>query len=96
MVLKTIFKTNTTKIYSKPTCVNFVYCGRHKPRKRKIIKKQSKDSIIKNVRNLFRLKKENEAKVMLKSKIAVLLFKLFKNLFSIKGIDAIIKVFIFL
>ena len=95
MVLKTIFKTNTTKIYSKPTCVNSVYCGRHKPRKRKI-KKQSKDNIIKNVRNLFGLKKENEAKVMLKSKIAVLLFKIFKKLFSIKGTDAIIKVFIFL
>ena len=43
-------------------------------------KKQSKDNIIKNVRNLYRLKKENEVEVMRKSNIAVLLFKTFKKL----------------
>ena len=37
-----------------------MYGGGKKPRKRKIIKKQSKDNIIKNVRHLFRLKKEND------------------------------------
>ena len=47
---------------------------------KKIKKKQSKDNTIKNVRNLYRLKKENEVEVMRKSNIAVLLFKTFKNL----------------
>ena len=75
------FKTKTTKIYSKVTCVNSVYSGGQKPRKLKIKKKkQSKDNKIKNVRNLYRLKKENEVEVMRKSNIAVLLFKTFKKL----------------
>ena len=74
------FKTKTTKIYSKVTCVDSVYSGGQKPRKLKIKKKQSKDNIIKNVRNLYRLKKENEVEVMRKSNIAVLLFKTFKKL----------------
>ena len=75
------FKTKTTKIYSKVTCVNSVYSGGQKSRKLKIKKKkQSKDNIIKNVRNLYRLKKENEVEVMRKSNIAVLLFKTFKKL----------------
>ena len=47
---------------------------------KKIKKKQSKDNTIKNVRNLYRLKKENEVEVMRKSNIAVLLFKTFKKL----------------
>ena len=35
------FKTKTTKIYSKVTCVNSVYSGGHKPRKLKIKKKNN-------------------------------------------------------
>ena len=76
------FKTKTTKIYSKVTCVNSVYNRAQKPRKLKIKKKKkkSKDNIIKNVRNLYRLKKGNEVEVMRKPNIAVLLFKTFKKL----------------
>ena len=77
------FKTKTTKIYSKVTCVNSVYNRAPKLRKLKIKKKKkkkSKDNIIKNVRNLYRLKKGNEVEVMRKPNIAVLLFKTFKKL----------------
>ena len=76
------FKTKTTKIYSKVTCVNSVYNRAQKPRKLKIKKKKkkSKDNIIKNVRNLYRLKKGNVVEVMRKPNIAVLLFKTFKKL----------------
>ena len=38
-----------------------VWYGGGKKKKEFKIKKQSEDTIIKNVRNLFRLKKENEA-----------------------------------
>ena len=41
-----------TKDYSKPEPVKIVYGGE---------KKQSKENIIKSIRNLFNLKKENEA-----------------------------------
>ena len=44
-----IFKT---KDYSKPELVKTVYGGG---------KKQSEENIIKSIRNLFKLKKENEA-----------------------------------
>ena len=40
-----LFKTNTTKKYSKPTPANNVYRGRKKPRK------QSEDKIIKAINN---------------------------------------------
>ena len=61
MVLKkeSLFKTNITKEHSKPTRVNNVYRGGNKLRKPKL-KKQSKDSIIRKVRNLFTLGKENK------------------------------------
>ena len=52
-----LFKIKTTKDYSKPTCAKNVHRGEKKPRKTKI-KKRSEDNIIKDVRNLFRLKKE--------------------------------------
>ena len=51
-------KPNTTKDYNKPTRDKNLYGGGKNPREPK---KQSEDKIIKNVRNLFRLKKENEA-----------------------------------
>ena len=55
-----LFKTNTTKNYSKPARVNNVYGGRKKLRK-PTIKKQSDDKIIKaikgrlitDIKNLF-------------------------------------------
>ena len=47
-----IFKTNTTKDYSKSTPVSRVYGSEKKPGKL-IIKKQLEDNIIKNLRNLF-------------------------------------------
>ena len=61
MVLKkkSLFKTNITKEHSKPTSVNNVYRGGNKLRKPKL-KKQSKDSIIRKVRNLFTLGTENK------------------------------------
>ena len=61
MVLKkkSLFKTNITKEHSKTTSVNNVYRGGNKLRKPKL-KKQSKDSIIRKVRNLFTLGKENK------------------------------------
>ena len=57
--IKNFFKTNLTGDYSKSTLINNVYGGGNKPRKWKL-KKQSKGSIIKDVRNLL-TKKENEA-----------------------------------
>ena len=56
------FKANTTKDYSKPTSIKNLYDGGKKPTKLKMLE-QSEDSIIKNIRNLFRfqIKKENEA-----------------------------------
>ena len=56
-----LFKTTTTKDYSKPTSVRWCMVWWCKKNKEFKIKKQSEDTIIKNVRNLFRLKKENEA-----------------------------------
>ena len=41
-----------TKDYSEPECVKTVYGGG---------KKQSEENIIKSIRNIFKLKKENEA-----------------------------------
>ena len=55
-----LFKTNSTKQYSKPKHAKNVYGIGKKLRKLKI-KKQSEDNIIKNIRNLFWLKKGNEA-----------------------------------
>ena len=56
--IMSLFKANATKDYSKPTHVKNVYSGRKTTRKLKI--KKSEDSIIKNARNLFKLKKETE------------------------------------
>ena len=53
--IMSLFKTNTTKDYSKPTRFKNAYRGRKKPRKQKI--KKQEDRIIKNIRNLFKLKK---------------------------------------
>ena len=49
-----LLKTNIIKNYSKPTHVNNAYGGGKKPRKPKM-KRQFKDSIIKNVRNFFEI-----------------------------------------
>ena len=57
--IMSLFRTNITKDYSKPTCVNNVYGGGKKPKRPKS-KKQYKYSIIKNARNLFRIRKGNE------------------------------------
>ena len=59
--IMSLFKNNSTKDYSQPARVENVYdCG-NKPRKLKIKKKKSEDKISKSIRNLFTLKKENEA-----------------------------------
>ena len=59
--IMSLLKTNTTKDYNKPTRVNNVFGGGKKPRKLKIKKEsESGNNIIKDVRNLFRLKKEKE------------------------------------
>ena len=50
-----LFKTNTTQYYYKPKCG-----GGKEPRKPKIKKKQLEDNIFKGIRNIFKLKKENE------------------------------------
>ena len=49
-----------TKDYSQPKLVKTVYEDGKKPIKLKI-QKQSENNIIKNIRNLFKLKKENKA-----------------------------------
>ena len=51
-------KKNRTKNYSKAICVNNMCGGVRKPRKLK--KKQLEESIIKNIRNLFKLKKKDK------------------------------------
>ena len=63
--LLSLFKTNITKSYSKPTRARNVYGGQRKPRKTKI-KKQSEDKTIKtiegrisrNIKNLLEQEKE--------------------------------------
>ena len=55
-----LFKINTSKDYSKPKCVKYLHGGRKKSMKLEI-KTQSEDIIIKNIRNPFKLKNENEA-----------------------------------
>ena len=55
-----LFETNTIKIYSKQALVKNLHGGAKKPRKLKIQKK-SAENLIKNTKNLFRRKKENEA-----------------------------------
>ena len=54
-----LFKTNTTKDYSKLMHIRNINVGGKKPSKLKM-QKQSEDNKIKNIRNLFRLKMENE------------------------------------
>ena len=54
-----LLKTNTAKDHNKPTRVKNVHSREKKPRKLKM-QKQSEDTVIKNIRNLFRLKGENE------------------------------------
>ena len=49
-----LFKTSTTQYY-KPKCG-----GGKEPRKPKIKKKQLEDNIFKGIRNIVKLKKENE------------------------------------
>ena len=55
--IMSIFKT---KDYSQPKLVKTVHGGRKKPRKLKI-QELYEDNIIKSIRNLFNLIKENEA-----------------------------------
>ena len=55
-----LFKINTSKDYSKPKRVKYLHGGRKKSMKPEI-QTQSEDSIIKNIRNPFKLKNENEA-----------------------------------
>lgn len=73
-----LFKTNITKYCSIRTRVNKVYGGGKSPRKTKYQstkKKKSKDSITEGVKNIFRLKKKNEA-------IKARIFRDIKNLFE--------------
>ena len=46
-------------MYGKQKCVRNLYGAGKKPSKLKI-QKQSEDNVIKNMRNLFKLKKENK------------------------------------
>ena len=55
--ITSLFKT---KDYSKPKHVKTVYGGRKELRELKT-QKQSEENIIKSIRNIFKLKKENEA-----------------------------------
>ena len=55
--IMSLFKT---KNYSESKRVKTVYGGTKKPSKFKI-QKQSEENIIKSIRNLFKLKKDNEA-----------------------------------
>ena len=55
--IMSLFKTNTIKNYRKPTRAKNLYVTGKKPRKLKR-KNQSVDNIIKNVKNLFSLKKK--------------------------------------
>ena len=56
--IMSLFKKNITNDYSKPKLIINVYGGGKKPRKLKM-QKNSEDNIIKNIRNIFRLEKEN-------------------------------------
>ena len=60
-----LFKTNTTEGYCKPTLVSNAYRRRKELKKPKIhkekIKKWLEDNTIKNISNLFILKKLNKA-----------------------------------
>ena len=49
-----------TKDYSKPKCVKTVHGSGKKPNKSKTQKQFEEENIIKNTRNLFKLKKESE------------------------------------
>ena len=54
-----LFKTNTTKNYSKPTLVNKVHVGSKKPRmqkKKKIIIRAIKDTALRDIKNILRMK----------------------------------------
>lgn len=56
----TIFTANVIKDYIKPPHVKNVYVG---GKKQKILqtRKQSEDNVIKNIRNLIKLKNKNDA-----------------------------------
>ena len=58
--IMSLFKTGATQDYSKATLVKNAYGGGKKERKLKT-QKQSEDKITKSIRNLSKLKKENEA-----------------------------------
>ena len=53
-----LFKTNTSKDYSKQTRVRNVYCGRMKKETKN--NKSNLKKLINNVRNIFRLKKKTK------------------------------------
>ena len=60
-IITSLFKLNITEYYDKLTLVNIVYKSRKEQRKRTRAKwkkttKQLEDNIIKDVRNIFRLK----------------------------------------
>ena len=57
--IMSFLKTNKTKDESKLTPVNN-FCNGRKTLTKLKIRKQSEDNMIKNVRNLFKLKNENE------------------------------------
>ena len=50
-----------TEDCSKPKCIKTVYGSGKKQNKLKLQKQFEEDNIIKNIRNLFKLKKESEA-----------------------------------
>ena len=55
--LMSLFKT---KNYSKPKHVKIVYGRGKKPNQLKMLKQSAIDNVIKNLRNHFKLRKENE------------------------------------
>ena len=59
-----LFNTNTTKEYTKPTCIKNFYCDEKKPRINKSFqtkkKKVLKHRIIKDIKNLFEQQQEED------------------------------------
>ena len=59
--LESLFKANPTKDNSKPKRAKNMYDKENKPSKLKLQRQSEEDNIIQNIRNLFKLERENEA-----------------------------------
>ena len=59
--IMSFFKTNPAKGYNKTKRAKYVYARGNKPNNLNIKKPSEQDDIIKNITNLFKLKKESEA-----------------------------------